>query len=73
MARFEVGKTYNSAGIEILIVKRTDKTVSFRFTKSCWWEKNTEKVFRKKIYFDLEHETIHLGYHWSDPEITAEI
>ena len=73
MAKFEVGKTYNSAGIEILIVKRTDKTVSFRFTKPCWWERNTEKVFRKKIYFDLEHETVHLGYHWSAPEITAEI
>ena len=74
MAKFEVGKTYNSAGMEILIVKRTDKTVSFKFTKPCWWEKNTEKVFRKKISFEsLEHETIHFGSHWSDPEITAEL
>lgn len=73
MAKFEVGKTYRGEGIEILIVKRTDKTVSFKFTKPCWWERNTERVFRKKIYFDLEHETIHFGNHWSDPVITAEI
>jgi len=74
MAKFEVGKIYNSEGIEIIIVKRTNKTVSFKFTNPCWWEKNTEKVFRKKISFEsLEHETIHLGSHWSDPEITAEL
>ena len=74
MAKFEVGKTYHGEGIEILIIKRTDKTVSFKFTKPCWWEKDTEKVFRKKISFEnLEHETIHLGSHWSAPEITAEI
>ena len=73
MAKFEVGKTYHGEGIEILIIKRTDKTVSFKFTKPCWWERNTEKVFRKKLYFDLEHETIHLGSHWSAPVITAEI
>lgn len=73
MAKFEVGKTYSGEGIEIIIIKRTDKTLYFKFTKPNWLESDTFKIFKKKISFEnLEHETIHLGSHWSAPRIIAE-
>ena len=73
MAKFEVEKTYNSEGIEIKVIKRTNKTLYFKFTKPNWLESDTFKIFKKKISFEnLEHETIHFGSHWSAPRITAE-
>lgn len=73
MKKFEVGKIYrDDEGVEIEAVKRTDKTIFFRFTKNSWFEKDTEKVFKRKISFEnLKCETIHFGSHWSDLRITA--
>ena len=73
MKKFEIGKTYSDGeGIEIEVIKRTDKTVTFRFSKPNWFETDMYSEFRKKVSFEnLEYETIHFGNHWAAPRITA--
>ncbi len=73
MKKFEVGKRYtdDDNNIEIIILKRTDKTVVFKYTSENWWSKDTEKEFRKKTHTSSGNETIHLGDHWSAPQIGA--
>lgn len=73
MKKFEIGKTYSDGeGIEIEVIKRTDKTVTFRFSKPNWFETDMYSEFRKKVSFEsLEYEIIHLGSHWAAPRITA--
>ena len=51
--RFEVGKTYteadtNKIGIEIKVLSRTEKTITFIYTKKNWWKQE----------IDLENATI---------------
>lgn len=73
MKKFEVGKIYNDgASIEIKVLKRTDKTITFIYTEKNWWEENIEKQCRKKINKCCgEYETIELDTHWSAPRIAA--
>lgn len=73
MKEFEVGKIYTGEyGIEIEVLKRTKKTITFKFTTPSWWEEDTEKEFRKKIQnFHKDFESIDLGSHWSEPSIYA--
>lgn len=73
MKKFEIGKTYGDGeGIEIKILKRTAKQITFIFTNQNWWEQDTEKEHKRKIKtYSNEHETIELGAHWSAPNITA--
>lgn len=73
MKKFEVGKIYTDGeSIEIKILKRTDKTITFIYTKKNWLERNIKKQYRKKI--DNCHndcERINFGTHWSCPYIVA--
>lgn len=53
MKKFKVGEVYKSDGIEIKVIKRTEKTITFIFTDP--YEK--EKEYRKKVldcYKDCE-------------------
>ena len=53
MKKFEIGKTYSDGeGIEIEVIKRTDKTVTFRFSKPNWFETDMYSEFRKKVSFE---------------------
>ncbi len=73
MKKFEVDKIYKSDGLEIEIMRRTDKTVWFRFTKPNWIEKDTRVIFRRKIQtYYKEYESINLENHCRAPQITAE-
>ncbi len=78
MKKFEVGKTYRDAengGIEIEVLKRTAKTITFIFTKASWWGAYIDetKTFRKTINFSrTEAESIALENDYSAPRITAE-
>lgn len=75
--RFEVGKTYteddtNKIGIEIKVLSRTEKTITFIYTKKNWWKQEIDKEYRKKIQtYNREYEIIDLGNHWSSPSIYA--
>lgn len=73
MNQFEIGKTYSDGeGIEIKVLKRTDKTITFIYTGKNWYEQDTEKEYRKKIQkYHKEYEAIELGTHWSAPSIMA--
>ena len=54
MKKFEVGKICRERkyegrmDVEIKIVKRTAKTVTFIYTKPNWWEDDITKEYRKK-------------------------
>ena len=75
--RFEVGKTYteddtNKNGIEIKVLSRTEKTITFIYTKKNWFEREIDKEYRRKIQtYSREYEIIDLGNHWSSPSIYA--
>ena len=75
--RFEVGKTYteddtNKIGIEIKVLSRTEKTITFIYTKKNWWKQEIDKEYRRKIQtYSREYEMIELGNHWSSPSIYA--
>lgn len=73
MKKFEVGKIYtNNEGIEIKVVRRTEKQITFIYTTRNWWEQDIEKQYKKKIQtFNKNYEEIHLAPHWSAPSITA--
>lgn len=73
MKKFEIGKVYTDGeGIEIEVVNRTEKQITFIYTKKNWWEQDIEKQYKKKIRtYHNEYETIELGTHWSEPSITA--
>lgn len=73
MKKFEVGKIYRDEdGVEIEVIKRTEKTITFKFTKKNWFEKNIEKTYRKKIQkFHNDFESIEFGDCWSSPSIYA--
>lgn len=72
MKKFEVGKKYSDGEIEIEVVNRTVKTITFVFTKRNWYEQNIDTPYRKKVQsFHSEYEMINLGAHWSAPSITA--
>lgn len=77
MKKFEIGKTYQDTEneIEIEVLKRTAKTVTFIFTKAGWWGAYVDdtKTFRKTISeCDGEVESIALDNHYSAPKIKAE-
>lgn len=71
--KFETGKLYGGEdGLEIRIIKRTEKTVTFVYAKPNWLERDTNKEFRRKIdRLHKEYESIGIGRHWSDPRIPA--
>lgn len=78
MKKFEVGKIYRErkyAGrmdVEIKIVKRTAKTVTFIYTKPNWWEDDITKEYRKKISDMGQGEVIYFGSNWATPTVDPE-
>lgn len=80
MKKFEVGKTYiecdcrgGNIDVEIRIVRRTEKTVTFIYTKQNWWQQDITKEYRKKIGTEnADAEVIHLGDCYGTPVIMAE-
>lgn len=55
MKKFKVGEVYRNDGIEIKVIKRTEKTITFIFTNP--YEQELEKEYRKKVldcYKDCE-------------------
>ena len=80
MKKFEVGKTYiecdcrgGNIDVEIKIVRRTEKTVTFIYTKRNWWQQNITKEYRKKIGAEsTDAEVIRLGDCCGTPVIMAE-
>ncbi len=77
MKKFEVGKTYTDTednGIEIEVIKRTNKTITFIFTQASWWGAYIDdaKTFRRTISTSNGHsESILLENSYSAPMITA--
>ena len=74
MKKFEVGKIYmdDEGKIEIKVTKRTDKQLTFIYTKKNWYERNIEKEYKRKIQrYHLDYETINLGTHWSEPSVAV--
>ncbi len=73
MKKFEVGNIYiGQDDIEIKVIKRTEKTITFKYNKSSFWEQDTDKTFRRKIQNSYtEFESINLGNHWSEPTVKA--
>lgn len=78
MKKFEVGKIYRQrkyqgdADVEIKVVKRTDKTVTFIYTKPNWWKDNIEKEYRKKVSYSGDEEALYLGDNWAAPTFDPE-
>lgn len=78
MKKFEVGKIYRQrkyqgdADVEIKVVKRTDKTVTFIYTKPNWWKDNITKEYRKKISYSGNEEALYLGDNWAAPTFDPE-
>ncbi len=78
MKTFEIGKIYRDEdddGIEIEVISRTAKTITFIFTKASWWGAyiDDNKTFRKGVseyYQDVE--SIALDNHHAAPRITAD-
>ena len=60
MKKFEVGKTYRErkylgdTDVEIKVVRRTDKTITFIYTKPNWWKDNITKEYRKRLVITEE-------------------
>ncbi len=76
MKQFEVGKRYKEEeyGTEIEVIKRTAKTISFKYIKPWLYvdREDEDKTFRKKIQtYNKESECIELDSHWSAPNIYA--
>ena len=73
MLKFEIGKVYKGDdGLEIKIIKRTEKTITFIYTKPNWLERDITKEFRRKIdRIHKKYESIGIGKHWSAPRIFA--
>jgi hypothetical protein len=78
MKKFEVGKIYRErkylgdTDVEIKVVRRTDKTITFVYTKANWWKDNITKEYRKKISYYGRDEVIYLGDNWAAPSIDSE-
>ncbi len=78
MKKFEVGKTYKdteAGGIEIEVLKRTAKTITFIFTEASWWGAyiDDSKTFRRTINTgNGQAESIALENNHAAPRITAE-
>ena len=78
MKKFEVGKIYRERkyegrmDVEIKIVKRTAKTVTFIYTKPNWWEDDITKEYRKKISNIGQGEVIYFGSVWTAPTFDPE-
>lgn len=80
MKKFEVGKIYMDTDsvefgmvrpyVEIEVVKRTEKTIFFKYTERSLTQ--SEKVERKKLIKSyLEHEAINFDCCPSAPQIVA--
>lgn len=80
MKKFEIGKIYRERlymgvekmGVEIKVVKRTDKTVTFIYTKPNWWEDDITKEYEKKISDMGQGEVIYFGSVWASPTFYPE-
>ena len=78
MKKFEVGKTYrqrkyySDVDVEIKVVRRTDKTITFVYTKANWWKDNITKEYRKKISYYGRDEVLYLGDNWAAPSIDSD-
>lgn len=73
MKKFEVGKIYKTEdGIEIQVLKRTDKTITYEYPVRNWWEADSSKTFRKKIDRSYgDYETIKIYGNWPYPIVHA--
>ena len=78
MKKFEVGKIYrqrkyySDVDVEIKVVRRTDKTSTFVYTKANWWKDNITKEYRKKISYYGRDEVLYLGDNWAAPSIDSD-
>jgi hypothetical protein len=78
MKKFEVGKIYrqrkyySDVDVEIKVVRRTDKTITFVYTKANWWKDNITKEYRKKISYYGRDEVLYLGDNWAAPSIDSD-
>ena len=78
MKKFEIGKIYrqrkysSDVDVEIKVVRRTDKTITFVYTKTNWWKDNITKEYRKKISYYQNDEVLYLGDNWAAPSIDSD-
>lgn len=71
MKQFEINKTYKADnGIRIKTIKRTDKTLFFKYLDPNCGE-DMEKIYRKRIKIENDCENINLGDWWSTPHVYA--
>ncbi|MEB3428847.1 hypothetical protein VLK81_02210 [Citroniella saccharovorans] len=73
MEKFEAGGVYRDDGVEIEVLKRTEKEISYRFTSPCYLEINTKRIFRRRIKnYYKGSECVFLDGYWSLPCIYAD-
>ena len=78
MKKFEVGKTYRErkylgdTDVEIKLIRRTAKTITFIYTKPNWWKDNITKEYRKKISYYGRDEVLYLGNNCAAPTVDSE-
>ena len=71
MKQFEINKTYKADnGLRIKTIKRTDKTLFFKYLDPNWCD-DMEKKYRKRIKIENDCENINLGDWWSSPHVFA--